>query len=123
MDQQITVLVGDWADAERRGDIDFLMRNLTDDFVGVGPRGFLLTKEQWLTRYDSGDLRNESVVVDQLAVRVYGDAAIATGRQTQRAQHQGHDASGQFRITLVFVRPEGRWLLAGWQASPIAHGA
>lgn len=115
--EQILELVRQWADAEQRSDVDFLAQNLTDDFVGVGPRGFLLTKEQWLARYQSGDLRNESFALDELAVRAYGDAAVAIGRQTQRTQFQGRDVGGRFRATLMLVRQGGRWLIAGWQAS------
>ncbi|HEX5502082.1 MAG TPA: nuclear transport factor 2 family protein [Thermomicrobiales bacterium] len=116
-DEQILALVQQWADAEQRGDVDFMARNLVDDFVGVGPRGFTLTKEQWLARYQSGDLHNESITVDELAVRVYGEAAVAIGRQTQRTQYQGRDVSGRFRAALILARRDGRWLIAGWQAS------
>lgn len=117
VEDEVRELGAAWADAEGRGDADFLARNLTDDFVGVGPRGFLLTKEQWLARYRSGDLRNESFELDEVAVRLYGDAAVAIGRQVQRTRYQGHDAGGQFRVTLAFVRQEGRWLLAGLHLS------
>jgi ketosteroid isomerase-like protein len=115
--EQILSFAHDWADAERRGDVDFLARNLVDDFVGVGPRGFPLTKEQWLARYRSGDLRNESFALQEVAVRDYGEAAVAVGIQDQRTSFQGHDASGRFRATLIVVRQAGRWLIAGWQAS------
>lgn len=117
MEQRVTELVRQWADAEVRGDIAFLDDTLADDFIGVGPRGFMLTKEQWLARYRSGDLRNASLVLDEVMVRDYGEAAVVIGRQVQRAQHRGQDASGQFRATLVFARQAGRWLIAGWQAS------
>jgi ketosteroid isomerase-like protein len=115
--EQVLSLAQAWADAEQRGDVDFLARNLVDDFVGVGPRGFLLTKEQWLARYRSGELRNESFALEEVAVRVYGEAAVAVGIQDQRTSFQGRDASGRFRATLIVVRQAGRWLIAGWQAS------
>lgn len=117
MENQLTRLGQEWAAAEQRGDVAFLEQMLTDDFIGVGPRGFLLTKEQWLARYRSGDLRHDSFVLDEVAMRLYGEMTVVTGRQTQRTQYQGHDASGQFRVTMVFVRQAGRWLLAGMHLS------
>jgi ketosteroid isomerase-like protein len=116
-DEQITNLVRQWTQAELQADAGALDALLTADFVGVGPRGFTLTKEQWLARYRAGDLRNESFVLADLAVRVYGDTAVAVGVQSQHSSFQGHDASGQFRATLICVRQEGAWRIAGWQAS------
>lgn len=119
--QDVEELGQEWAAAELRGDTAALERLLADDFVGIGPRSFMLTKEQWLARYASGDLQYDSFTWDDVRVRVYGDAAIATGRQAQTGTYRGSDITAQFRATLVFVRPSGRWLLAGLQLSPIGE--
>jgi len=37
--------------AQQRGDAAFLEHTLTEDYVGIGPRGFMLTKEKWLARH------------------------------------------------------------------------
>jgi ketosteroid isomerase-like protein len=108
-----------WADAEEREDVAFLRESLTDDFVGIGPLGFMLTKDQWLGRYEGG-LSYESFALDEVAVRFYGGAAVATCRQSQSGEFRGNDASGEFRATLIFAEQEGRWLLAGLHLSPIA---
>src|SRR3954447_8381884 len=98
--RQLEEFVQEWAAAELRGDATFLEGALTDDFVGVGPLGFMLTKKQWLSRYESGDLAYESLALDELAARFYGSAAVATCRQSQSGTYQGQAVDimhGEFR--------------------------
>jgi ketosteroid isomerase-like protein len=114
----------DWAAAELRGDTVTLGRILAEDFVAVGPRGFTLSKEQWLSRHDSGNLTYEAFEWDEVTVRVHGDAAVMIGRETASAVYEDgevrHEIQDQFRATLVFVEEQGRWLLLGLHLSPIA---
>ena len=121
--RQMERLAQDWAAVELRGDTAFLGRALADDFVGVGPRGFVLNKEEWLERHGSGKLRYESFGLDEVEVRPYGDAAVMVCRQTAEGVYEGengrYDIHEQFRVTLVFVRQQERWLLAGLHLSPI----
>lgn len=108
-----------WADAERRGDAGTLATLATDDFVLVGPLGFVLTKEQWLDRYRSGDLVTTSLDWHDAEVRRYGDCAVVVGVHDQRAAYRGNAADGGFRSTHIAVRHGGGWRLAGIQLSPI----
>jgi ketosteroid isomerase-like protein len=118
--QQLKKLGEDWATAELRGDTVFLERALADTFIGIGPRGFMLAKDQWLARHESQALRYDSFQWDDAWVRVYGDAAVVTGRETVKGKYEDHDLQDQFRTTLVFVKQQERWLLAGLHLSPIA---
>jgi uncharacterized protein (TIGR02246 family) len=121
--QQLEKLVQDWATAELREDTALLEHALADDFVGVGPRGFALTKEQWISRHEAGNLRYESFGLDEVEVRPYGDAAVTVCRQTAEGVYEDengrYDINEQFRATLVFVKQQGRWLLASLHLSPI----
>jgi ketosteroid isomerase-like protein len=114
----------DWAAAELQGDTATLGRILAEDFVAVGPRGFMLSKEQWLSRHDSGSLTYEDFGWDEVSVRVHGNAAVMVGRETAEAVYADgevrHEIQDQFRTTLVFVKEQGRWLLLGLHLSPIA---
>ena len=122
--EQLEGLGEDWAAAELGGDTVTLGRILAEDFVAVGPRGFMLTREQWLFRHDSGSLTYQAFEWDEVQVRVHGNAAVMIGRQTASAVYEDgdvrHEIQDQFRTTLVFVEEQGRWLLLGLHLSPIA---
>ena len=109
-----------WSDAEVRGDRTKLDTLLTEQFVGVGPRGFLLTKAEWLDRHASGDLKYRSIEVDEIEVHPYGDAALVTSVQSQDGSYQAHDIRGSFRTSQLMVRDDGQWRLASIQYSPMA---
>lgn len=117
---QILDLSQRWADAERRADAGALDALLASDFVGIGPLGFVLNRQQWLDRYRSGDLKIEGFSWDDVSVHDHGTAAVVVGVETQRAIFQGQprpEASGRFRVTQVAVQEDGRWQIAGIQFS------
>jgi ketosteroid isomerase-like protein len=118
--RELREVIEDWAAAEQRGDAASLEGALAGDFIGIGPRGFMLTKDQWLERHESGKLRYRSLVLDEVQVRLYGDAAVVTGRQSAEGKYEDFDLRDQFRATLVFVKQRERWMLAGLHLSPIA---
>src|SRR5215208_8521110 len=98
--EELKKLVEDWAAAEQRGDTAFLESALADDFIGIGPRGFMLTKDQWLERHESGKLRYRCIRWEEVLVRLYGDAAVMTARQSAEGEYEGYDLKDQFRATL-----------------------
>jgi ketosteroid isomerase-like protein len=118
---QVRQLGQSWAEAEERTDAQALAPLLAEDFVLVGPLGFVLDKPQYLGSRRSGDLRHASFTWGDVRVRLYGDAAVAVGVQAQRSTYQGRDASGRFRVTQVAVEQDGRWVIAGIHLSPIAQ--
>ena len=109
--------------AELLGDVVVLGDVLAPDFRGIGPRGFILTKEDWLAKHRTGDLKYEAFERSEITVRTYGDAAIMTSRESTKALYKGREVpGGDYRATHVFVRQEGRWRLAGIHLSPILAG-
>jgi uncharacterized protein (TIGR02246 family) len=104
-------LVERWAAAEQGNDAEALDQLLADDFVGVGPLGFVLGRDQWLARFGNG-LENRAFAVEDAQVRDYGTAAVVVGVLAQETSFQGNDNSGRFRLTLVAARLADRWLLA-----------
>jgi ketosteroid isomerase-like protein len=115
---EVLDLVTQWAGAEQDNDAGLLDGLLDHSFVGVGPLGFVLTREQWLVRFANG-LVNRSFAIEDPQVRDYGAAAVVVGVLAQETSWQGNDNSGRFRVTLVAVRPAERWLLANVHIGPL----
>jgi ketosteroid isomerase-like protein len=117
----IDELLAEWTTAERVGDAAALDKLLADDFVGVGPLGFTLSKREWLDRHDGG-LRYEAFGLEEVQVRGrgYGDATVVVARQVGQGTYQGNPVPGALRASLLLVRQAGRWRLAGNHMSFIA---
>ena len=120
-EQEVAQLTDTWATAELQSDTAFLEKCLSDDFIGVGPLGFLLTKQEWLARHQSDDMKYDVHTLDEVRVRTYTGAAIVIGRLTQKATYRGNPINAQFRTTLVFVQQQGQWRLASLQLSTIGQ--
>jgi len=116
----VASLVTTWADAERAGDAATTARLLTDDFIGIGPVGFQLTKQAWLQRQTDGSLQYDDLDLDELVTREYRSCAVTTARWNARGTARGHPIPEATRITLVSVEDGGDWRLAGIHFSFIA---
>lgn len=106
-----------FATAEGTADTEALDGLLAADFAGIGPLGFVLTKDQWLERYRGGSLVPTSFELADVNVRRYGTTAVATAVQKQEMTYHGHPANGQFRTVLVLTEQDGGWSLVHCQVS------
>jgi hypothetical protein len=108
-------------DAERDSDAATLAELLDDDFACVGPLGFVLTKEQWLSGMRGGDLVYQALSNEDPELRRFGDTVISISMRTQQVTYQGHPGpGGAFRITHILVGGDDAWRVAGFHISPIA---
>jgi len=99
------------------GDVAALDKMLSADCTFITPRGFLVTKAQMLQALARGAFGNEYREVYDLNVRVYGAAAVVTGRTRLTRQEGGKDYSDAFRFTRVYVRQQGSWRAVAWQTT------
>jgi uncharacterized protein (TIGR02246 family) len=83
---------------------------LAPDWSVTDVAGRVMTKPQVLQEIlGSTDVRIESMVIDEVKVRLFGDTAVATGRTRATGSDRGKTSSVVLRFTDVFVRREGRW--------------
>jgi ketosteroid isomerase-like protein len=109
-----------WVAAELAQDLTTMDGLAHNDFLLVGPLGFILNKAQWLERYSSGAFVTTALDWRDTHVRVFGDCAVVIGVHDQEAAYRGQPNNGQFRSTHILAREDGAWRLVGMHLSPIA---
>ncbi len=92
------------------GDFDEYEQFLASDYTRISAQGVVETREQVMAAFRASP-RGGSMEPTDLTVKVYGDAAILTGKLTITS------ASGvrQSRFRKVFIHREGRWFLVSLQ--------
>ena len=112
--------LSEWTAAEQSGDAAALDNLLAEDFTGVGPLGFTLSKQEWLARHAGGDLTYRTFELADIAVRRYSDVAVVVAQQRATGAYRGREVPGELRVTLVVANVPGPRRLAGAHMSFIA---
>jgi hypothetical protein len=116
MNDQFETLLSAWAESERTGDTHTLDTLLTDDFVGIGPVGFVLDKAAWLARFEQG-LHYDELSLDDISIHPHDGAAIAVAHQHAVGTARGNPTPPDTRISLTIVDDHGVARVAGVQYS------
>ena len=105
-EQALIKLDRELMDATVSNDMALFKRTALDSYVFVNPGGGL---EEGTQPPSGPPAKFESLVPEDVRVRVHGDTAVLTGRATVKGQlGSGRDISGQYRYLRVFVRLETR---------------
>ena len=118
VEQHVRQLNDDWVKALVRADGETLNRIMADDFIFTYPlEGD--DKAQFITDVTSGHLKIEHISREQTNVRVFGNTAVLTSRDSATWLYHGREFSGQYKIIKVFTERNGRWQLCAIQACPM----
>jgi hypothetical protein len=102
-----------------KADTAVLERLLAEDYVTTNQNGLTRTKAEVIADSKSGAAKTESLSLDNVKVRVYGDAAVLTADRTAKSRLRGQDTSGRQREIRVFVKRNGRWQAVAMQTTAI----
>jgi ketosteroid isomerase-like protein len=112
------------------GDRGLFDRVLAGDFTHTSHSGQFKTRAEWMAedKVDSrqgkpqaGKATYEAFDVDDLAVRIYGETAVVTGRSTPKGRTaKGEPIRGQYRFLRVWVKRGGSWQVVAFQGTRIA---
>jgi len=115
-EQDIIKLEQTVTDAQFKKDRAALERLLADDYLYTHSNGSVLNKAQEIAESMSSDVQWTDSKFADLKVRIFGDVAVLTGRQTIRGAAKGY-VPGPRRITDIFVKRNGRWQHVGDQST------
>ena len=107
-------------DAVLKGDVDFFESILADDFTHGSQSGQFRTKAEWLKGRVPGKSNYIVFDVEDLNVRINGNAAVVTGLAKPRwREPDGRTQSGQFRFLRAWSKREGKWQVVAFQATEV----
>jgi ketosteroid isomerase-like protein len=116
-EQMILRLEKEGREATLKNDMEANDRLLADNWININPDGSVTTKARLMELLKTSPFKIMSIENDDVMVRVYGDAAVVTGRSTSKRAGQGADetVTRQVRFTRVYARRQGRWQVVSAQ--------
>jgi hypothetical protein len=119
IEQELRQLNDEWVKALVRRDANTLDLIMADDFIFAYPlEGD--DKAQFLDDVLSGDLLVEHLSRENVSVRIWGQTAVLTGRDSVKWIYKGREFSGHYKIIQVYIQRNSLWQLVTVQACPIA---
>src|SRR5213080_4864691 len=106
IEQHVRQLNDEWVKAMVRADAATLERIMADDFYFTYPlEGD--DKAQFIADITSGDLKIEHISREQVGVRLFGNTAVLTARDSATWLYHGRELSGQYKIMAIYIERNG----------------
>ena len=118
VEQELRELETHWQEALTRRDVAMLDRLMAEDYVLTTVSGEVVNKARVLAEVKSSNATAEVHNTD-VAVRVYGDAAVVTGLVLISGRFNNQDVRTQSRYMKVYVKRKGQWRVVAAQATLI----
>jgi ketosteroid isomerase-like protein len=119
VEQLLREMNDEWVKALVRGDGETLARIMADDFFFAYPMEGD-DKNQFIDDVASGDVRVEFLNRENVSVRVWGETAVLTAKDSAKWYYKGRDFSGHYKIIHIYSHRNDQWQLCSVQACPIA---
>ncbi len=110
-----------WNEAHEKGDASVLEKLWADDLEVTVPRMPVMSKSDVLGFARSGRMKFQRYQTSDLKVRVYGDAAVVSGRLQRTRTLGDKTVNDDWRFTKLYIRREGRWQVVAFHASEAAQ--
>jgi ketosteroid isomerase-like protein len=121
--QAVSRIENEMLDGLRKGDPAPSEHYLAETYIFTSPDGGMENKAQSVADLKTGDLKFQSVTMEDPKFSVYGDTVIVTFGSIAQGTYKGKDISGKTRWTDVFVKQDGHWRLVASHGSPVVQQA
>jgi len=119
-EQRLRALNAEWLDAYRTGEGAALERILAPEFITTMPSGARRTRAEVIRDATAPGGQVAAISWDQLEVRVFGGAAVVTGRATFTTTAADGPVTRRTLYTDVYVRRGGDWVAVAAHVSRAA---
>lgn len=119
--EQLQKLEEVWNQAHVNGDADALDKLWADDLEVDVPRMAAMSKAEALSFARAGRMKFLHYETSDLRIRVYGDAAVVSGRMQRTRSMNGKEITDDWRFTKVYVKQAQRWRVVSFHASEAAQ--
>jgi uncharacterized protein (TIGR02246 family) len=120
--QHILELENQRVQAFLQADTETLTRIFSDDLTFTHTGSNVDSKQMFIEKVATGILQYESLTTEGVQVRVYGSAAIVTGRADMVVTARGNQRRYSYAYTNVYVHQNNRWQMVAWQATRVPEG-
>lgn len=122
VEQKLMQMERDWADGMMQNDPSAIERIEADDY------SYVMDSMKGGKQGDVDEAKAHAYAgtaeLTDMHVRVFGDAAIVTGKATlQDARYKGKDVSGDYLFTDIFVKRNGRWQVVASHSNRVQAGS
>jgi ketosteroid isomerase-like protein len=111
----------EYSEALTKRDVAALDKIWAEGYTFTNGQDQFLTKKDRMENLKSGATQFESISRDGEEIRVFGDAAVMTGRVVLKARYSGKESSGPYRYINVWAKIQGHWQLVANQITPVAR--
>ena len=112
-------LDNEWNEAYPRRDVSALDNIIADDWVCIDGAGLVITKRELLSRIESSASFLDPYKFDEVALRMFGEMGIVTGRLSGTMRDRDDTFHIEQRYTRVYVKRNDRWQAVATQVTMV----
>lgn len=103
-----------------QSDAETLDKLVSGDCQIIGPKGFKISKDEWIGVHEGSDYEQIRLDVRETEVHMHGDAAVQCDVQESRCSYKGEIIDGLFRVLHVWAKHPERWRLVAVQYTSLS---